>query len=58
MEQVAKYLKIEGADFDVDGTVSANNNSTDVVVHNYDEMRVELPKATRENFMVWKDYDF
>lgn len=55
MEKSPKILKVEEGELPYD--VGLEEGSTDIIVDT-DKMDLELLKSTRDNFMVWKDYDY
>jgi len=51
-----KSLKIEKTLRDIEKS-SEDDRRTEVLAEVYD-MEIELLKSTRDNFLVWKDYDY
>jgi len=51
-----KSLKIEKTLRDIEKP-SEDDRRTEVLAEGYD-MEIELLKSTRDNFLVWKDYDY
>ena len=47
-----KYLKQEADEIlDLD-------DSADIIVDNYKDLELEIVKSTRDNFLIWKDYEY
>lgn len=61
MKKSSKFAKIEAEGLDF--TEDPEDNSTDITVdsgkrdYKY-KMELELVKSTRDNFMVWKDFEY
>ena len=61
MKKSSKFAKIEAEGLDL--PEDPEDNSTDIVVgsdkQDYEyKMELELVKSTRDNFMVWKDFEY
>ena len=48
-----KYLKQEA-----DEILDLDDDSTDIMVDNYKDLELEMIKSTRDNFLIWKDYEY
>ena len=48
-----KYLKQEA-----DEVLDLEDESTDILMDDYKGLELELLKSTRDNFLVWKDYEY
>jgi len=48
-----KYLKQEA-----DEILDLDDDSTDIMVYNYKDLELEMIKSTRDNFLIWKDYEY
>ena len=48
-----KYLKQEA-----DEILDLADDSTDIMVDNYKDLELEMIKSTRDNFLIWKDYEY
>jgi hypothetical protein len=58
MEKPSIFAKIEADDLDFPEDPTAGI-IVDNEKHDYEyEMELDLVKSTRDNFMVWKDYDY
>jgi hypothetical protein len=61
MKKSSKFAKIEAEGLDL--TEDLKDDSTDIIVdsnkrdYKY-KMELELVKSTRDNFMVWKDFEY
>jgi hypothetical protein len=42
----------------LDEGIGFSNDSTDIAVDDYKGLELELVKSTRDNFLVWKDYEY
>lgn len=42
----------------LDEEIGFPNDSTDIAVDDYKGLELELVKSTRDNFLVWKDYEY
>jgi len=42
----------------LDEGIGFSNDSTDSAVDDYMGLELELVKSTRDNFLVWKDYEY
>ena len=42
----------------LDEGIGFSNDSTDIAVDDYKGLELELIKSTRDNFLVWKDYEY
>jgi len=48
-----KYLKQEA-----DEILDLADDSTDIMANNYKDLELEMIKSTRDNFLIWKDYEY
>ena len=48
-----KYLKQE-----TDEILNLADDSTDIMANNYKDLELEMIKSTRDNFLIWKDYEY
>lgn len=48
-----KYLKQEA-----DEVLDLDDNSADVPLDDCKDMELEILKSTRDNFLIWKDYEY
>jgi hypothetical protein len=48
-----KYLKQEA-----DEILDLDDDSIDIIVDNYKDLELEMIKSTRDNFLIWKDYEY
>ncbi len=61
MKKSSKFAKIEAEGLDF--TEDPEDDSTDVILDSNKQdykykMELELVKSTRDNFMVWKDFEY
>lgn len=48
-----KYLKQEA-----DEILDLDDDSTDIIIDDDKEAELEKLKSTRDNFLIWKDYEY
>ena len=48
-----KYLKQEA-----DEILDLDDDSTDIIIDDDKEAELERLKSTRDNFLIWKDYEY
>ena len=43
---------------EADEILDLDDDSTDIMANNYKDLELEIIKSTRDNFLIWKDYEY